>query len=398
MSKIGVTTATIKIRKLTKRIRAIQGGTAASKTFSVLLHLIDQAQRDKIPTITSVVSESFPHLKKGAIRDFLQILKELNRFNDNSWNKTDYTYIFENGSRIEFFSVDQPGKVRGPRRDRLFLNEANNIPYETFEQLEIRTKEFIFLDWNPSEEFWFYTEILGKRDDLDHIILTYKDNEALDKQIVDAIEVRRNNYRFWKVYGLGELGEAIGRIYTGWQMIDEVPHEARLERYGLDFGYDPDPAAIIAIYYWNGGYILDEILYAKRLENPELASTLRNLPRALVIADSAEPKSIAEIQGFGINVIATEKGKDSVRYGVKTMQGLRISVTKRSINLIREYRNYFQAIDRKTNTQIMGEYEGDNHALDAVRYGLCSLIPIQQRKEYMQHIPRLMLSRKRNPV
>ena len=176
MFKVGKTTATEKIRILKKRIRAVQGGTAASKTFSIILYLIDKAQRDSKPTTTSIVSESFPHLKRGAIRDFLQILKELNRFNELSWNRTDYIYTFENSSRIEFFSVDQPGKVRGPRRDRLFINEANNIPFEVFEQLEIRTKEFIFLDWNPVCEYWFETEIINKRKDVEHIILTYRDN------------------------------------------------------------------------------------------------------------------------------------------------------------------------------------------------------------------------------
>src|SRR6476661_42479 len=188
-----LTTATKKISRLKKRIRAVQGGTSASKTISILLLLIDLAQRDTTPTITSVVSESFPHLKRGAIRDFLQIMQEHQYFKEANWNKTDCIYTFETGSKIEFFSADQPTKVRGPRRDRLFINEANTVPYETFEQLEVRTKEFVFLDWNPTTEFWFYTEVLGKRDDVEHIIITYQDNEALDPAIVRSIEQRKAN-------------------------------------------------------------------------------------------------------------------------------------------------------------------------------------------------------------
>ena len=181
------------------RIRAIQGGTSASKTVSILLYLIHLAQSDKIPTLTSVVSESFPHLKRGSIRDFLAIMQTHGYYRDERWNKTDYIYTFETGSKLEFFSADQPDKVRGPRRERLFINEANNVHYEAFDQLEVRTKEFVFLDWNPTNEFWFYTEVQDKRNDVEHITLTYKDNEALDANIVASIEQRRKNLAWWRV-------------------------------------------------------------------------------------------------------------------------------------------------------------------------------------------------------
>src|SRR3990167_8189151 len=214
-----ITTATYKINQLKKRIRAVQGGTSASKTISIILLLIDMAQRDKEPTMTSIVSETFPHLKRGAMRDFLLIMDEHGYFNPNQLNKTDFIYTFETGSRIEFFSADQPGKVRGPRRDRLFINEANNVPHETFDQLEVRTNDIIFLDWNPTAEFWFYTEILNKRDDVDHLTLTYKDNEALNPEIVKSIEMRRERRGWWQVFGLGQLGEIEGKIYKDWQII-----------------------------------------------------------------------------------------------------------------------------------------------------------------------------------
>lgn len=366
------TTATQKLTKLTKRIRGVCGGTSASKTISILLILIDYAQSHKGETI-SVVSESFPHLKRGAMRDFLDIMETHNYFKDNNWNKTDYTYTFETGTKMEFFSADQPGKVRGPRRDILFINEANNIPFETFNQLEVRTKKLIWLDWNPVQEFWWYTDILPQMD-VDFITLTYLDNEGLDQSIINSIESRRENKNWWKVYGLGQLGEVEGKIYTDWQIIDTIPHEARLERYGLDYGYSNDPTAILGIYYYNGGYILDEIAYQKGLSNKQIADILLNQPTAVVIADSAEPKSNDELRLYGVTVIESIKGQGSVNKGIQYVQQQRISITKRSINTIREYRNYLWETDRdgKVLNKPMDIF---NHAMDAVRYALNSMTP-----------------------
>lgn len=368
-----LTSATRKIQKLSKRIRAVQGGTSASKTISILLFLINLAQNDKRATTTSIVSESFPHLKRGAIKDFLDILSTHGYFQDERWNKTDATYTFETGSKIEFFSADQPGKVRGPRRDRLFMNEANNMPYETFDQLEVRTKEFVILDWNPTNEFWFYDEVQNKRDDVEHLILTYKDNEALDEAIVRSIEQRKNRAGWWQVYGLGQLGEVEGKIYKEWQILEDIPHEARLERYGLDFGYSNDPSAIVAVYYYNGGYILDEITFRKGMSNKQLADTILNSKDALVIADSAEPKSIDEIKSYGVEILPTKKGKDSVVHGIQLVQRQRISMTKRSVNLIKEYRNYLWVTDK--NGRILNEPEHTfSHSMDAVRYAIESMV------------------------
>jgi phage terminase large subunit len=369
-----LTTATRKIAQLQKRIRAVQGGTSASKTISIELLLINLAQRDEKPTLTSIVSESIPHLKRGAMRDFKKIMQEHRYWKDESWNATDSIYTFETGSQIEFFSSDNGDKLRGARRDRLFINEANNVPFDAFQQLEVRTKEFVFLDWNPTTEFWFYTEVQGARDDVDHLIITYKDNEALDENIIRSIEQRKGNKVWWQVYGLGQLGEVETRIYTGWQIIDEVPHEARLERYGIDFGYTNNPTAIIAIYYYNGGYILDEITYQKGLSNKMIADILTNQPKALTIADSAEPKSIDEIRSYGLSILPAVKGQGSVLQGIQYVQQQKVSITKRSVNLIKEYRNYVWITDR--DGKILNEpVDLYNHAMDAVRYALGNLKP-----------------------
>lgn len=374
-----VTTATRKVAKMKARIRAIQGGTSASKTISVLLNLINLAQMDKVATVTSVVSESLPHLKRGAIKDFLTIMQTHGYYKEDAWNRTDFVYTFETGSKIEFFGADSPDKVRGPRRDRLFMNECNNLAYETFEQMEVRTKEFVFLDWNPTNEFWFY-QMIDKNDeamyrsDIEYIILTYKDNEALPPEIVKSIELRKNRTGWWRVYGEGLLGEVEGKIYKDWQIIGDIPHEARLERYGIDFGFN-DPACIVAIYKYNGSWIIDEVLYKAGLTNKELIDTLKNQEHsALCVGDSAEPKSIEELKRAGINIIGATKGRDSVKHGIQLIQQERISVTARSANVIREYKNYMWELD-ENGKPIEGSPEhAFSHSMDSLRYGLTSII------------------------
>lgn len=365
------TTATSKILAMGSRIKAVQGGTSASKTISILLALITYAQSDKKPTLTSIVSESIPHLKRGAIRDFKNILREHNYWKDSRWNVTDSIYTFETGSQIEFFSSDNGDKLRGARRDRLFINEANNVTFDAFEQLEVRTKEFVFLDWNPTVEFWFYTDVKGKRNDVELIVLTYKDNEALSQEIIASIEQRKNRKGWWQVYGLGQLGEVEGKIYKDWEIIDEIPHYARLERRGLDFGYSNDPTVLVDIYTANGGFIIDERLYQTGMHNKPIADFIKNLenPQTLVIADSAEPKSIDEIRTHGVNIIGATKGQGSVKQGIDFVQDQRISMTKQSVNVIRCYRNYLWKTDK--DGKILNEPEHMfSDPMDAIRYGL----------------------------
>lgn len=369
------TTATKKIASLEKRIKVIQGGSSASKTISVLLLLIDRAQAQyNSQELTSVVSESIPHLKRGAMRDFKLIMQAHGYWKDSSWNATDSIYTFETGNQIEFFSTDNGDKLRGARRDWLFMNEANNIPFEAFEQLEIRTKKGIYIDYNPTNEFWAHEQLIDKRADVDFIILTYKDNEALDPRIVEALEQRMNRKGWWQVYGLGQLGEVEGKIYRDWQIIDEIPHEARLERRGLDFGYTNDPSSIVNIYYYNGGYILDEVCFNKGLSNKQIADILlEQEQQCLTIADSAEPKSIDEIRSYGVLITGADKGKDSVSHGIQLVQDQKISVTKRSVNIIKEYRNYLWMTDK--DGKVLNEPEHTySHSMDAIRYGMTSLV------------------------
>lgn len=372
------TTAVIKIAALKKRLKIIQGGSSAGKTIAILLLLIDLAQCTE-GLLISVVSETMPHLKRGAIRDFLSIMESHKYYKDDRWNRTDYFYQFESGSRIEFFSADSPDKVRGPRRDVLFINECNNVPFETYTQLAIRTKGDIYLDYNPVSQFWVHDEIIPKLDH-DFLIITYKDNEGLPETIVKELESRKDNKSFWRVYGEGQLGEAEGKIYKNWAIIDEVPHEARLERRGIDFGFTNDPTAIIDVYYYNGGYVLDEIAFLKGLSNKQIVDIIQaQEQKCLCVADSAEPKSIQEISSYGVMITPADKGPDSVVHGIQLVQEASISVTKRSINLIKEYRNYLWMVDK--NGKILNEPDHTfSHSMDAVRYALVQLLKTRHKK------------------
>jgi phage terminase large subunit len=376
--KFYLTTATKKVSGMRKRIRAVQGGTSASKTISIIAYLVSKAIVDKTPTVTSIVSESFPHLRRGAIKDFLSMMKEQNAFKENQWNKTNFTYTFDSGSIIEFFSADQSDKVRGPRRDRLFINECNNISFEAFDQLEIRTKEFIFLDWNPISDFWYYDKV-AHRKDCEHTILTYKDNEALSKEIISSIEQHKDQKEWWKVYGLGLLGETESRIYTGWEIIDSLPAEAKLKVKGLDFGYTNDPTAIVDVYEYDNGYVLDEVIFETGLKNNQIAKIIGK-DTVITIADSAEPKSIAEIAQHGITIIGSKKGKGSVSHGIDSVQSKKIRVTKRSLNIIKEYRNYIFITDDEG--KITNEPRDlFNHSMDAIRYAIAFLNPVVEDEE-----------------
>jgi phage terminase large subunit len=371
------TLATQKIFSLTKRIRAVCGGTSASKTISILVWLIDYCQTRNEKKV-DVMSESYPHLEEGAIKDFKAIMMDRGYWKDECWNETKHKYTFETRTVLKFISIDKLGKAHGPRRDVLFINEANNIDYNIYDQLEVRTKEVIWLDWNPSTEFWYYTEIKDKVIH-DFITLTYLDClNVLDPRIVESIESKRHKTTWWTVYGEGKLGEVEGRIYKGWGLLDQIPLEAILRRYGVDFGFSNDPTVIIAIYYWNGTYILDEVTYQKGLSNKTIADILDSRERALVVADSADPKSIDEIASYGINIVGAKKGPGSVLQGIQWVQGLKIFLTTRSVRTLKAYRNFLWLVDK--NGRVINEPDDTIHEwsnpMDAIRYGLDSFRPL----------------------
>ena len=364
------TTAINKIIALKNRVKIIQGGTSAGKTFGILPILISKAANKPLLEI-SVVAESIPHLRRGALKDFLTIMKTTNRYFDERFNKSLLRYEFGNGSYIEFFSADDSSKLRGARRDILYINECNNVTFESYNELAIRTKREVFLDFNPANEFWVHTE-LKNEPDTDFLILTYKDNEALDKRIVREIEKNRlkgltSSYwaNWWNVYGLGEMGSLQGVVFSNWKQIDTIPTEARLLGYGVDFGYTADPTSIVEVYNYNGQRILNEICYQTGLVNTEIAKKLQK--NIIAYADSAEPKSIEEIRRTGQLIKGVTKGLDSVNFGIQIMQSQEYLVTSQSTNLIKELRSYCWDKDR-SGKQINKPIANYNHAIDAVRY------------------------------
>jgi phage terminase large subunit len=372
------TTAQEKIARLRKRVRVVRGGTSASKTFSIIPLLIDYAIATPKSEI-SIVAETIPQLRRGALRDFLKIMDLIGMYDDSRFNKSSLVYSFSNGSYIEFFSADMSAKLRGARRDVLFVNECNNVEWEAYYQMAIRTRKFIYLDYNPVAEFWVDTELI-KDSDTDFVVLTYKDNEALDKSIVNEIEKARDKAEhseywanWWRVYGLGEIGQVQGTIFTNWHQIDNVPQEAKYIGIGLDFGYSNDPTAIVMVYKWNNEFILDEIAYQKELSNKAIADILKPYG-GLVVCDSAEPKSIADLRSYGINATPCVKGKDSIINGIQKIQALdRIHITKRSTNLIKEFRGYVWKTDRN-GVALNEPIDFLNHGVDAIRYILSHVI------------------------
>lgn len=376
MSELRYTTALDKIRRMRKRIRIVQGGSSSAKTFSILLDELNYSLTHP-NKITTIVTDSYPNLRVGAIRDFLRICKFTNASEFGVWNKTDHTFTLPNGSILEFYSVDTMGAL-GSRRDRLFVNEANRISYETFTQLEIRTKEQITLDFNPISEFYAHTELM-KRPDADFIKLTYKDNEALDKNIVDALEARIGDgtSNWARVYIFGEVGSLEGNVYEGWNTIDEIPEGFVLKRYGVDFGWN-DPTAITAIYENDKREIcLDEVLYQSKLPTPQLIELCKELQPKLFVCDSARPEIIAEMQANGIRAIGCDKSpvgkQNSIIYGIDLVKRRKIYYTRKSRDLEKEYLTYAWRKKKSTGETIDEPEDTNNHLMDSVRYGLMDL-------------------------
>lgn len=384
--QIKKTQALTKLRNLDSRVKIVRGGTSAGKTICILLILIDYAIRNEGKEI-SVVSESIPHLRRGAYKDFCGILKSMNRYKDTQLNKSTLKYTFTNGSYIEFFSTDQPDKLRGARRTDLYINECNNVPFDAYQQLVVRTSGNVWLDYNPAALFWVDKELVGK-EDTDFVTLTYKDNDSLPETIVREIEKAKEKAKtstywanWWRVYGLGEIGSLEGVCIPDWKEIGTVPQEARLLGMGVDFGWN-DPTVIIALYKWNDAYIFDEVFYKSSTTLRDLSLFLRNNNiTENLIADNAEPKSIETLRRDGHNIYPCTKGRDSVNFGINLINQNEIYVTSSSRNMKRELQGYIWAKDKEGNT--LNKPTGEHpDCIDAARYILTDTLENPHKGKY----------------
>ena len=364
------------------------GGTRSGKTFAILQLLTYLVESDKPGDITSVVSETLPHLKKGAIRDFEAIMGVTLK-DDPNWNETEHVYTFPNGGKLEFFSVDAPSRVQGPARKRLFVNEAIHISHDTFRQLAVRTRGIIFLDLNPECVSWIDEKIMPRKNCIT-FRSTYKDNvdrntgkSLLTQAQIDEIEANKDDKNWWRVYGLGLTGQLEGLIFPDFEQIDELPTSGT-ETYGQDYGFTNDPSSMIHTRIDTGKKALyfDEVYFRKGMLNSDMAAEMEaaNVPKRStpIFGDCAEPKTIADLCTYGFNVKPCYKATRKAEQ-LQQMKDWKIYVTKRSLNLIRELRGYTWQKD-KDGKQLNEPIGVNDHAIDAARYSVTSWLYEYQGK------------------
>ena len=353
----------------TKKILVEQGGTRSGKTYNILLWIIFKYCYENSKKTITICRKTFPAVRGTVMRDFLDILKIHQLYNEENHAKSANEYYI-NGNLIEFISLDQPQKIRGRKRDLLFVNEANEINFEDWQQLIFRTNDRIIIDYNPSDEFhWIYDKVLT-RDDVEFYQTTYKDNPFISEEIIQEIErLKDTDENYWRVYGLGERGQSRSLVFT-FQTTKDIPTEAKLIARGLDFGFSNDSTALVETYILDQNMYVNELIYRTGMTNQDIGNEFARLKldrRDEVFCDSAEPKSIEEIHRMGWNVKPTYKG--SINIGIDMIRRYKLNVTEGSLNIIKELRNY-KYIEDKNGQLTNKPIDAFNHAIDALRYSI----------------------------
>jgi phage terminase large subunit len=352
-----------------KRIIVEQGGTRSGKTYNILIWLLVGYLAQNTGKIVTICRKTYPALRASAMRDFLQIAQELGMYDEKKHNKSN-SEILIHGNLVEFIGMDQPQKIRGRKRNILYANEGNELFLEDWRQLSLRTSDKMIIDYNPSEEFhWIYDQVIP-RDDCDFFKTTYLDNPFLEDTLVEEIErLKEVDDNYWQVYGLGERGRSKALIFNHDQ-IDTIPSDAKFKAYGLDFGYSNDPTALVSIWEKDRYLYIDELIYKTGMTNQDISNELKSLgidKRDIIWADSSEPKSIEEIHRMGFNIRPVTKGRDSIDVGIDIMRRFKLTITSRSVNLIKEFRNY-KYIEDKNGKVTNKPLDAFNHGVDASRY------------------------------
>jgi phage terminase large subunit len=368
------------------RIVILQGGTRSGKSYSAVQYLVVQALQTP-NTAISIVRKSFPSLRISTLRDFREIMKELDLWDDTKWRASENMYTYDNGSTIEFLSVQDGERRKGTKRDILFVDEANELDWDDMFQLFIRTTDKTILAYNPSfpTNHWIYTQMVT-HPEAQRIISTYEDNPFLEDTIIQEIErLKETSPSYWKVYGEGREGMSEGLIFDNVSIIDYIPDEAQLLGYGADWGYSNDPSTLVALFKFEGGIILDEIFYLKGLLTNELGRLIKEAfhmyGQSIVIGDSSEPRTLEEIFRMGINIKPAIKGPDSINSGIDIMKQHKIFITKKSKNMIDEFYSYIWMKDKNGDLINQPDQRSQDHAIDAARY-IATYMLSQKKKNH----------------
>ena len=362
-----------------------QGGTRSGKTYNIILWIIFHYCTNNNDKVITVCRKSFPSLRATVLRDFMTILQEHNCYSEKFHNKSNSEY-FLFGNLVEFISLDQPQKIRGRKRDLLFINEGNELYFEDWQQLVFRTQEKIILDFNPSDEYhWIYEKVLP-REDCTFYKTTYLDNPFIEQSIIKEIELLKDtDEQYWQIYGLGERAASRSTVFS-FVEIDKVPVEAELIAYGMDFGYTNDPTVFVSVFTLNHNLYINEHLYRTKMTTNDINNFLRDegIGTKPIYADSAEPRLISELRKMGHNIFPSIKGRDSVNAGIDLLKRYKIHVTKKSLNAIGEFRNYKWQEDKNgslTNVPV----DKHNHIIDSCRYATYSILSRPNFGSYALH-------------
>lgn len=376
----------------TEQVVVNQGGTSSGKTYTILQALFTKLGENP-RKICTVVGQDIPNLKAGALRDALEIYDNTEMLQRlvKSYNKSDRIFHFHNGSLMEFKSYDGPQDAKSGKRDYLFMNEANGIPYTIWKELYLRTRTQSYIDYNPNAEFWVHEHLIGKPN-VQLLISDHRHNPFLTDMQRNTIEALRDeDEELWRVYARGLTGKIEGLVYRNWVLVDAIPPDAKHLGTGMDFGFTNDPTGVLDVYEQDGELWLDELFYETGLTNQDIGRRLdeQDFDRhRWIVADSAEPKSIEEIKRLGFKIEPSQKGPDSINNGIGIVKNYKLNVTRRSVNLRKELSSYKWKIDKYTGASLNEPIDAFNHLLDPLRYVALNKIGIQSNQPWSQRMRR----------
>ena len=368
-----------------KKIVVEQGGTRSGKTYNIILWIIFEYCAKNHNKVVTVCRKSFPSLRATVLRDFMTILESHNLYSEKFHNKSNSEYYLF-GNLVEFISLDQPQKIRGRKRDLLFINEGNELFFEDWQQLVFRTQERIILDFNPSDEYhWIYDKVIT-REDCDFFKTTYLDNPFVGDSIKREIELLKDtDEQYWQIYGLGERAASRSTVFR-YNEVSNIPEDSELIAYGMDFGYTNDPSTLVSVYVKDRNLYIKEHLYRTAMTTTDIHKFLldEDLDSKPIYADSAEPRLIAELRRMGHNIFPSLKGRDSVNAGIDLLKRYKINILSTSSNAIMEFRNYKWKED-KAGTLLNIPVDTFNHIIDPCRYATYSILSKPRFGKYTIH-------------